>query len=1065
MGDRSRDQLHPLSYQQERLFLLDRIMPGVGAYNVPTLVRVGGHLDEAWLRQAFTTVVARHEILRTRFVLADGTPRQEILAAQPFELVVADLRALPGVTAQRRAEALLAELANRPFDLTGEVLLRAALVHLPGDEDRLLTVFHHMGSDHVSSGLLFAELDAIYSALAAGEEPALADLPIQYADFARRQAERLRGERLQELLEHWTETLAGAPARLDVPSDRPRPSQPSYRGGRLATVLSPELARSLRDLARREGASVFMVLVAAFKTLLLRYSGASDVVVGVPVSGRHEEDIAKLLGYFSNTVALRTDLSGDPTFTDVLARVRAATLGALTHQELPFERLVQALNPDRTQSYSPVFQVLFAYDVAPKHEPRLAGHALERLAVPGWEWSRFDLECVVRETSDGALRADLVYAADLFEAATARRLLGHFETLLNAVAARPETRLSALPLLTEGERRQLLGEWVDTAQPFDCRCLHELFSEQAARNPEAIAVVAGPSRMSYGELEAASNRLARELAQRGIGPGAFVGICLDRSVELVSAMLAALKSGAAYVPIEPSYPPHRQEFMLADAGAALLITQERHLGVVSLASEATLCLDRFADRRRIGEHADGPLEPLAGPDDLAYVIYTSGSTGQPKGVEIRHRSVANLVAEMRRRPGLTDGDVVANITTPAFDLSVPDWYLPLSSGARLVIVPREATTDGVELAGWLARSGATFVQATPTTWQLLVDSGWKGSPTLTIVCGGEPLGAGLANELVIRGASLWHMYGPTETTVWSSILALEPGDGPPPLGGPIANTAFYLVDDHAQPVPIGIPGELWIGGEGVANGYHHRSELTAEKFVANPFGGHPRLYRTGDIMRWRANRTLEFLGRRDEQVKLRGFRIELGEVEAVLHAHPDIGGAVALVREDSPGDARLVAYVTATDARPLDVESLRRLLRAQLPHFMVPSAIVVLDALPVSANGKLDRRALPAPDGARSLLAGTYTPPDTPIQETLAAVWAEVLGLERVGIEDNFFDLGGHSLLAVRMLARVQEAFGLEIPLGRVFDSATIRDLATVITEALVLESGDELLTALLSEG
>jgi amino acid adenylation domain-containing protein len=706
--------------------------------------------------------------------------------------------------------------------------------------------------------------------------------------------------------------------------------------------------------------------------------------------------------------------------------------------------------------------VLLGFDVAPAEPPRLGGQVLEKLPVPGWDFARFDLSIVLQDAHDGSLHADLEYATDLFDAGTIQRLVGHLRTLLSAAAADPSRRVWELPMMTEVERRELLVDWNATARDYDARCLHDLFAEQAGRTPDAVAVVAGSARLTYAELDRQSNQLARELRTRGVENGALVGICLERSVDLLVAMLGVLKSGAAYVPIEPTYPPQRQEFMLSDAGSPLLITQSRFLGVVDPRGADMLCID--GDGARIAEHSPAPLEAESDPERVAYVIYTSGSTGQPKGVEIRHRSVANLIAYMGAAPGISEEDVVANLTTPAFDLSVPDWYLPLTSGARLVLVPREATLDGVDLADWLARCGATFVQATPTTWQLLVDAGWKGSPNLKIVCGGEALPPALADELLARGSSLWHMYGPTETTVWSSVLELGPGAGPLPLGGPIANTTFYVLDGRGQPVPVGVPGELYIGGVGVALGYHDRPELTAEKFVADRFGGSERLYRTGDLVRWRANGTLEFHGRIDQQVKLRGFRIELGEIEAVLDSHPDVGGSVAIVREDSPGDQRLVAYVVPTDERVPETEELRRLLRGKLPGFMVPSAFVTLDAFPVTANGKLNRAALPAPDGARPELARSYAPPETPIQQTLVEAWRDVLGIDRVGIDDDFFELGGHSLLAVKMLARVHETLGLDLYLGEIFERSTIRELSAAIGSELFSDTEDDELAALLAE-
>jgi amino acid adenylation domain-containing protein len=1048
-----------LSFPQERMFLLDQIMPGLGAYNVPTLVKVGAVLDAEKLSQAFGLIVARHEILRTKIRLLDGLPVQEVLDPEPFDLRVADLRSLPESEREAEANRLLGELAGRPFDLGGDVLLRAALVHM-GSDDRLLVVLNHLGSDHLSASLLFAELDRGYRALCDGREPQLPNLPIQYADYAEWQRRRLHGELLEELLGYWTEQLRDAPERLELPSDRPRPSAQTYRGSWHEAMIAADLLAPLRTFARQESASMFMALLAAFKVLLHRYTGAQDIVVGTPVSGRQYEEIESLLGFFSNTLALRTDLSGDPTFIELLARVKLSTLGALAHQELPFEKLVEALNPERTRSHSPLFQVLFGFDVSGAETRNLAGAPVERLRVPGWEWSRFDLSIVLHDLPDGSLRAQVGYSTDLFDQTTIERMLGHFETLLAGVGDGPTQLISRLPLLTDDEHGLMLGEWNATGMEFDRQCLHELFAEQAARVPLAVAVVDRDDRVTYRELDERANQLANELVELGVQPGTLVGVCVERSVALVVALLGVLKAGSAYLPVDPTYPPQRQEFILADAAVSVLLTEERLLQVSDSQGTTVVCLDR--DRRRIAARSnDAPRVP-ADPEQVAYQIYTSGSTGQPKGVMVGHRSVANLVSHMRRSPGLDEHDVLVNLTTPAFDLSVPDWFLPLTTGARLVIAPREATLDAIELADWLTRTGATFVQATPTTWQMLVEAGWPGNSSLKIVCGGEALPPSLRDELLPRGKSLWHMYGPTESTVWSSTLELGRGEGPPPLGGPIANTSFYILDSDRQPVPIGVLGELYIGGEGVALGYHNRSELTAEKFVENPFGP-GRLYRTGDLVRWRADGTIEFGGRIDRQVKLRGYRIELGEIEAVLAGHQDVGGAVAAVREVGPGDRRLVAYLLRGTNQP-DVEELRRLLKTRLPPFMVPSSFVVLESFPVNANGKLDRAALPAPDGTGASRGRSYVAPETPIQHALASIWGEVLSIDPVGVDDNFFDLGGHSLLAVKMLSRVQDALGLEIRLSSLFEHSTIRELSEAVTAVLFTEAGEEELADLLDE-
>ena len=1046
----------PLSFAQERMWLLDQMLPDVTAYNVPRLLRYEGRLDEEVLRKALDTVCSRHSALRTGIALVDGQPVQQVHDDRRIELTVDDLRGREG----GRAAEMIAEVAWRRFDLERDAMVRALLLHLD-EHDLLLLVSHHLVSDHGSAHVLLTELAEVYDAARSGRAAPLPELPIQYSDFAAWQRERLSGPTLDGLVAHWRERLAGAPERFDLPFDKPRPPAKTYVGSELRGSLPAGLADALRTLARQHGVSFFTVLLAGFYSLLHRYTGEGDIVVGTPISGRHHEETQRLIGYFSNTLALRVAVDDEVSFAALLARVRETALDAFAHQELPFERLVEALNPQRDPSHTPVFQVLFTHDVA-SSPVELDGRPLDQLPLPGWPWSRFDLALGAHEREDGALDLVVEYSTDLFEAETIRRLLGHFETLLTAAVSDPEGPLGKLPLLTEPERRMVVEEWNRTERPIPDGCLHELVRGQAARGPERVAVAGSGATLTYRELDERSDDLARHLCRLGIGEGALVGVCVERVPATMVALLGVLKTGAAYVPIEPTYPMERKAFMLADAEAPVVITQENLLDQLPEHGGRTVCLDR--DRVEIASAPAAPL-PTVDPEALAYVIYTSGSTGQPKGVEIRHRSVVNLLAAMREQPGLSDDDVVVNVTTPAFDLSVPDLYLPLVWGAKLVIAPREDTQDPARLATLLEEVGATFVQATPTTWRMLVDAGWEGDGKLKIVCGGEALPRSLANELVGRGAELWHMYGPTETTVWSSSRELGRGHGSPPIGGPIANTRFYVVDRHLQPLPVGVPGELLIGGAGVARGYRGRAELSSERFFDDPLApGSGRVYRTGDRMRLRPDGTLEFLGRLDHQVKLRGYRIELGEIEAALDAHPDVLQSVALIHEDDDGDKQLVAYVVAEEGREPTVTDLRGHVAAAVPGYAVPSAIVPLDTLPTTANGKLDVKALPRPGTSRAGLETRYVEPRTPTEEAIAAIWTELLPVDRVGAEDDFFALGGHSLLAVKMLARVHDKLGVEIFLTSVFEHPTVAALAEEVAERMIADAGAEDLTALLAE-
>jgi amino acid adenylation domain-containing protein len=1052
------DETSLLSFAQERLFLLDRIMPGLPAYNVPRVLRIAAHVDADALEQAFASLVQRHEILRTTIDLVDGRPSQHVGEEAGFSLSVEDLRALPRDEREGRAQRIVSEHGWRPFDLSRDLLLRATLVRIDEEENWLLVVLHHLASDHASTAVLLPELSHLYDAAVAGVAPDLPELPIQYSDFARWQRERLDGEALAGEVDYWRTQLAGCPDLTDLPTDRPRPKAQSYRGARTELEWPPELVHGLRATAREHGVSLFMALVAGFDVVLQRYSRSDDVVIGTAVSGRHYEGLLPLIGFFSNTLPLRVDLGGDPTFADLLARVRTVVLMAQAHQDVPFEKLVEVVNPERNPAHAPIFQTLVTLNTEPLAGATLAGATLEQLDVLDWDWSRFDLSFILLERGEGGIGGFAEYASDLFDAGTVERMLGHVETVLAAAVADPSRPISELAMLTEPERAAL-ETWNRTETPYPVARLDELFAEQAARTPEATAVVCDGRELTYRDLDERSTSLAEALRGLGVGRDSLVGICLDRTLELPVALLGVLKSGAAYVPVDPSYPPERRAFLLEDAAAPVLITQERLLAELEGAAPHVLCVDR--ELTRGGAAADAPVTGTA--EDVAYVIYTSGSTGRPKGVEIRHRSVVNLMTHMRERPGIEAGETLVNLTTAAFDLSVPDFYLPLLNGGRLVIAPREATLDAGRLAQLL--DDADVVQATPTTWQLLVDNDWPGRARLKIVCGGEPVSRELANELDARGQSSWHMYGPTETTVWSSIAELRAADGPVLIGGPIANTSFHVLDEHGHHVPVGVPGELHIGGAGVARGYRNRPDLTEEKFVPNAFedGTHPRLYRTGDLVRWRPGGMLEFLGRIDQQIKLRGFRIELGEIESVLAAHPSVAACCAVVREDIPGDRRLVAYVVGSGDGPA-LDELRRLAREQLPPYMVPAAFVVLESLPVTPNRKLDRAALPPPDGARPAMETEYVAPRTPTEQLLAGIWERLLGVDRIGVHDDFFALGGHSLLAVQMLALVERECGCDLPLTVVFQNSTVRDLATEVAASLVAESAGDDLEALLAE-
>ena len=1028
-----------LSFAQQRLWFLQQLDPDSAAYNTPKAFRMTGVLDVEALQKTLDAIVERHEALRTNFVVRDGTPLQVVAPPRGVTLPLIDLAARSAPEREVELHRHIEEESRRVFDLSADLMLRAALVRFGPADHVLLLTLHHVASDGWSGGVFVREMAAFYEAFATGSSPSLAALPIQYADYAVWQRDWLQGDVLETQLAYWRRCLEGAPSALDLPADRARPAVQTYRGARETTLVPAVVAERLMALGRAEGVTPFMALLAAFQTLLSRYTGGDDIVVGSPTAGRNRLETEGLIGFFVNTLVLRTDLSGDPTFTELLRRTRHVALSAYAHQDVPFEKLVEELRPERDTSRSPIFQVLFGFQSTPRVPLTLPGLSVTSLDVePGT--AKFDLSLYVDTTPDG-LEATLEYSTDLFDASTVSRMLGHFRTLLEGIAADPGRRLSELPLLTDGERRQLLVEWNDTAAeyPRDA-CIHQLFEAQARRTPDAVAVVSGESSLTYAELEERAKAVARRLRALGVGPEALVGLCVERSVEMVTALLGILGAGGAYLPLDPTYPRERLAFILEDARPAVLLTQQRLLGHLPETGARIVCLD--TDWAAIA--ADGAHAPAGEvrSEHLAYVIYTSGSTGWPKGVQVQHRAVVNLLTAMREKSGITAADRLLAVTTLSFDIAGLELFLPLTTGACVVIASRDVAADGVLLRELLMTAGATMMQATPATWRVLLDAGWSGTKPLKILCGGEALSRDLADRLRGRCSTLWNLYGPTETTIWSAVDVVDAGDGPVAIGRPIANTRMYLLDRGRQPVPIGVTGELYIGGDGVARGYLGRPELTAERFPPDSFGGEAgtRLYRTGDLARYRPDGRLEYRGRLDDQVKVRGFRIELGEVESVLSRHPGVKETAVVAREDRSGEQRLMAYVVPGPDGPVTTVELREFLGVHLPGYMVPSQFVTIDRLPLTPNGKVDRRALPV--GERAGDDGPSGAPADPIERQLADIWAQVLGVPSVGVRDNFFDLGGHSLLGVRLFVEIESAFGRRLPLATLFTAPTIAELA-----------------------
>ena len=1042
----SREEI-PLSHGQERMWFFDQLEPGNPIYNRPVVLRLTGRLDAHVLERCLNEIIARHEILRTNFSAAGGEPVQVINPGLRLKLRVTDLSDL--TDSQREGEALCqaVEESRKPFDLVQEGLVRATLFRLSEQEHLLLWLTHHIVFDGWSDSILLEEFTALYTDLMAGRSPSLPQLALQYADYTLWQRSQFEDQACAQDLSYWKRQLDNAPQALNLATDRPRPPRQTYRGARHTFSLPVLLSDQLKELSRRAEVTRFMTLFAAFNTLLYRYTGQQDLLVGVPVAGRNRVETERLIGVFINTLALRTELTGNLTFLELLQRIRKVTLEAYQHQELPFERLVETLRPDRDLSRAPLFQVMFQLRNLPKWNVKIPGLRVDPIKLDIGV-ARFDLTLEVDEMQR-SLECTFEYSTDLFNPATIDRMQGHFQTLLVSITANPEQRLSDLPLMTQSERHQLLVEWNDTDKdyPSDKR-IHELFEEQVERTPDSVAVVFEGEALTYRELNRRANQLAHYLIGLGVGPEVLVGICLERSMKMVVAVLGVIKSGGAYVPLDPSYPRERLRFMIEDAQATAVLTQDRLVESFSRLSARVICPDRY--REEIALQSERNPEAEAKADNLAYVIFTSGSTGKPKGVQVPHRTAMNLLSDVRERLRLDGQDTSLFVASLSFDISVMELFFPLSVGARIVVVSSEVAADGPRLIDQLSKSRATVMHATPATWRLLVQAGWQGRIAM-ILCGGEALQPDLAAQLVTRGASVWNLYGPTETTIYSSAALYRPelSGGKVSIGRPIANTRIYLLDGDLRPVPIGVAGELYIGGAGVARGYLNRSELTAEKFIPDPYSVEPgaRLYRTGDLACYFLDGNIEYLGRIDHQVKIRGFRIELGEIESVLSQHHSVLENVVMAREDNSGDHRLVAYVITRNEASVTISALRDFLKEKLPEYMVPSAFVFLDSLPLTPNGKLDRAALPQPDQTRPELRVAFIAPRTPVEALLAKIWAEVLNLERVGIHDNFFELGGHSLLATQVVSRVRQAFQMELPLRSLFEIPTVAGLAECIEE------------------
>lgn len=1044
----------PLSFAQQRLWFLDQFERESAAYNLPSAVRMKGRLDTAAFERALDEITRRHEVLRTTFQVVDGEPAQIVKPHSPFALTVEDIQHLPEQDREREALRLVAEEARRPFDLARSPVIRAKLLRLDRNDHVFLLTMHHIISDEWSLAIFIRELCRLYEAYSLGKSSPLPDLPVQYADFAIWQRDWLKGEVLQRQLDYWKRELGARPPVLELPTDRPRPPVAAFQGATVLFTLPESLAEKIELLGKREDCTLFMTLLAAFQTLLHRYSGQQEIITGSPVANRSKAQVRDVMGLLVNSLVLKADFSGDPTFSELLSRVRKTTLGAYDHADIPFEKLVDSLQPERDTSRSPLFQVSFFLQTVHNDKLQLPGLTLTVIDIDSGT-SKFDLNLVMERTTEG-MTGSFEYRTDLFDATTVDRMIGHFKMLLSSITRTPDERISRLDLLPEEELRQVVIEWNQTGRKFgEPDCLHEMFEEQTRERGEETAVVFEEMKLSYAELNARANQLAWMLRDRGVGPEVLVAICLERSIEMVVALLGVLKAGGAYVPLDPDYPNDRLAYILEDSGAKILVTaEEGRLQEKVEWDGPVIYIDR--EWHRNGGYGGQNLAVGVDADNLCYVIYTSGSTGKPKGAMLTHGGIRNRLLWGIKDYSLGPCDAVLNKTPLSFDVSVWEIFAPLCSGAKLVLARGGGQQDSGYLVKLIQQQNVTHIDFVPSMLQFFLQENAVGDCRCIkrVTAAGEALTRELVDRYhsVLNG-EIYNLYGPTETSLAVTFWNCDPDSDRRviPIGTPMCNTGLYILDRMGRPVPIGVPGEIFIGGIPPGRGYHKRPDLTAVSFIPDPFSGTPggRIYRTGDLGRYREDGVIEFLGRIDNQVKVRGYRIELGEVEAFLGGHQKVREAVVVVREGEGGEKKLVGYVVKKDEEESPAEwELRKYMREVVPEYMVPSDFVVLDEMPLTVNGKADRAALPAPAGTRPEMEHGYVAPRDDTEEQLAAIWRNVLGVNEVGVTDSFFDLGGHSMLAIKLLAKVEEALGASLSLSTLFAEPTIEGFSRAMAEA-----------------
>jgi amino acid adenylation domain-containing protein len=1051
----------PLSFSQQRLWFIDQLDPNSSAYVMPLAYRSKGYLDVVVLERTVSEIIRRHEVLRTTFKVVQGQPVQIINLAQPQTIPIIDLSELSEDAREAEARLLASQEALRPFSLREDMMFRVVVVRLSSEQHVLLLSLHHIACDGWSFNILLREFGALYRSYSAGQPSLLPDLPIQYADFAHWQRHWLDGHVLSSQLAYWKEQLSGA-APLELPTDRPRPPTVGCLGAVETIRLERSLVESLKELSQRQGVTLFMLLLAAFKVLLMRYTGQQDISVGTPIAGRNWMEIEGLIGFFVNTLVMRTDVRGEESFEQVVQRVREVALDGYAHQDVPFEKLVEEIQPERDASRPPLFQAIFALTGENDQPAAKSGSSQGQgmgLSVFEYDYTttRYDLELFINNTGDNFV-ARFIYNTNLFDGTTVARMLSNFRNLLAGIVRNSKQAVSALPLWGDNERQRILNDWNNTVRPFPSHvCIHQLFEAQVEAAPEATALIFEDTQLTYAELNERANLLAHRLRRLGVGPEQRVAILMERQPQLIVSLLAILKAGGAYLPLDPEYPQERIAFMLADADVQVVLTQQHLAAMVTGAGVEVVCVD--TNWPSIKTESSGNLNSTASADNLAYVIYTSGSTGQPKGVEVTHKNVARLLfgveyARFEGRPR------ILQMASVSFDASTFEVWGALLHGGCCVLYP-ERVPSFVGIADSVGRHGIDLMWLTASLFNAVVDDAPQSlTGVKQLLVGGEALSVAHVKRTreQLSDVELTNGYGPTESTTFTCCHRIEAVRGDErgiAIGRPIGNTQVYILDQWMETVGVGVCGELYIGGDGLARGYLGRPELTAERFVPNPYSGRvgTRLYRTGDVCRYREDGAIEYVGRIDGQVKVRGYRIELGEIEAAMGALDGVNEVVVMAREDEPGEKRLVAYVVSE--REQGAAEMQKQLQERLPEYMIPTAVVKMEALPLTANGKVDRRKLPAPEVERLERAAEQVAPRTEVERVIAKIWEGVLGVETVGVIENFFDLGGHSLLMVQVHGRLQEAFGEALSMTELFKYPTVSALAEHLSSKKIEEQAE----------